>query len=79
MIIQFLIGINIGADGVEQDEVVESLCHFGVEIGGEDAGGGVHGLGGPQVGTGEVEDFFPVVEGGDDFEGFGEFAGGVMG
>lgn len=47
--------------------------------GGEETGGFVGGVGGPGVGAGEEEDFFPVFEGGDDFEGFGELAGFVAG
>mmetsp|Transcript_39028 Transcript_39028/g.81678 ORF Transcript_39028/g.81678 Transcript_39028/m.81678 type:complete len:294 (-) Transcript_39028:798-1679(-) len=78
VVVELFVGVDVGADGVEEDEVVESLGHFGIEVGGEDAGGGVHGLGRPLVRAGEVEYFFPVVEGGYYLEGFGEFAGGVV-
>lgn len=73
----FVLG-DVVADAVEEDEGEVFLALGGLG-GGEETGGFVAGVWRPGVGTGEEEDFFPVLEGGDDFEGFGELAGFVAG
>jgi hypothetical protein len=47
--------------------------------GDKDFGGFVAGVWGPFVWAGYSEDVFPMGDGGQDFEGFGELAGFVAG
>ena len=49
VIVELLVGIDIGPNGVEQHKVVETLGHFGIEVGRKDARRGVHGLRSPEV------------------------------
>mmetsp|Transcript_6588 Transcript_6588/g.13815 ORF Transcript_6588/g.13815 Transcript_6588/m.13815 type:complete len:595 (-) Transcript_6588:62-1846(-) len=77
VIIELLVGVDVGADGIEKDEVVEPLRHLRIEVGGEYARGGVHRLGRPQVRPCEVQDFLPVAQGGYDLEGLGQLPRGV--
>ena len=59
---------NVRPHARQQHQVVKALGHLGVEVGGEEAGGRENGGGGPALGLGEEQDFFPVGEGGHDFE-----------
>eukprot|EP00804_Cyclotella_cryptica_P016672 CCRYP_001994-RB/>CCRYP_001994-RB protein AED:0.45 eAED:1.00 QI:0/0/0/1/0/0/2/0/109 len=62
MIIQLFVRINISTDGIKQYQVVEALGHFRIEIGCKNTCCCIHCLRRPLVRTGQVEDFFPVVD-----------------
>lgn len=64
------VGPDVRPHAWQQHEVVEALRHFGVEVGGEQAGGREDGGWGPALGLGQEQDFLPVGEGRHDFERF---------
>ena len=64
---------NYGKWGEQRRGLLLSLRGF--EIRGEHLRSFIAGIGGPLVLAGKEEDLFPVAQGGDDFEGLGDFAG----
>ena len=54
----------------------EKAYHLGIEVGDEEAGGLVHSMGAPVLRVCEEEDLLPVLQVGNDLEGFGHLAGG---
>ncbi len=78
MHIQFFRFVDVFADAVEDNGKEELLGDVGFRAH-EDFGGFVAGVWGPGFGAGDGEEEVPLRERGDDFEGFGEFAGFVAG
>ena len=72
--IQLLRLVNIFADSIKKDCSEEGLRDVGFGRN-KDLGGFVAGVGGPNFGSRDGEEFFPLGKCGDDFEGFREFAG----
>ena len=71
VVVEFLVGVNVGPDAVEQHQVVEPLSHLGIQVGSKDAGCGKHGLRGPHVWARQIQDFFPIAKGRNNLEGLG--------
>jgi hypothetical protein len=78
MDVEFFGLVDVFTDALEDDGFEEALRGEGC-AGNEDFGRFVAGVGGPFVGAGYAEDVFPVRDGGEDLEGFGELAGFVAG
>lgn len=70
--------VDVGADAVE-DYVCEEALGYVAAGGDEDPRGFEAGVWGPVFGLGYGEEDGVLGEGGEDFEGFGEFAGSVAG
>ena len=48
--------------------------HLGIQVGDEEAGGLVHSVGAPVLGLCQKQYFLPILQIGDDLEGFGDLA-----
>lgn len=48
--------------------------HLGIEVGNEEAGGLIHSMGAPMLRVCQEQDLLPVLQVGNDLEGFGHLA-----
>lgn len=76
---QLLVFLDLFPDVRQQHVSVEALRVLGVQVGGENLGGCVDGVGRPFVGFGQFQDGRPGGNGGQNLERFGKGAGFVSG
>mmetsp|Transcript_18230 Transcript_18230/g.41989 ORF Transcript_18230/g.41989 Transcript_18230/m.41989 type:complete len:274 (-) Transcript_18230:577-1398(-) len=77
VVVQLLLLINIGSNGIQQDQIVEPLRQFRAKIRREDSCRCVHCMRRPEIRSRQVENLFPIAQRWDHLERFGELPGSV--